>query len=1399
MPREKPEEQRPGTSGVAAGTAAAGTATAGTAAPAPVTAGVGAVGIAQTTAAVLAALRAFWGGEDDFIWLYQSLLRRHPELQPDELKKLADRESAYGQEFRRRMAQRMERDVPRALATAEPKRALRKVLEREKRYTRQRQQAMLARSISTIERDSIKRISPLGAYWRLSPFVKEHTIDCIAMGGKFWPWEVLDVIHPPRHAGCPCELYGLEEAIQRGFLPFGFKPPHPADGIELARELQARFKELREALRPGEDLAELIDELESIRLQEAPWAKRFAKGTEKGGEFMPRRGGFSARLRSELAKSVDGLLRVGSGRGRARPQRAPIEPKPPGGHTPESYRRAWEKSEKVAEKLRAMPGGKGPRKAEGPPVAGEAGSPPKNFGEFSARVSSGAAKAAEANHAKLVFKGLEHDPEEPDTTALRWWDGHAAIGEDAPAHLEGGAAAQAGESDPKAASGVWLTYSRGAHESVGHGVNPITSSEYATPEGYALEEALAEEIGRDEARAWLAEDGHTDAIAWADANPDHPRALGAYSIERARLATLLDAALVAPADRRDLLRTMSLRQGHQARLNTLSALLANAAGLEPSAAAEMVRQRLAGEHDSELGLYDGVGAEAHLPVFQPAVDLPDEGGSKSSPEKPSEGATGASGGGSTTTPPTTLVDVSGPRGFDARHYSDPRRSLLAKMRALPEGKTIEMADGTKVKRGPKGSFRVTPPGGEQGKLYSTPQRAVNAETAGILERHGVGGAKLKAARGFAGAKKDAQRAPAEGDKEVRDGNPQFAGAAGVKTGPKEEVPRPENPGIPTYKEADLHLHDFKAAGGSNGAQFATDAAGSKWLVKAYRGNTDRVATELLANAVYRELGIEVPEAGKLGSGPDFSAIADEPLDEPPLPDLPPLPLSAGDNTAEGELTKGKFDAAISALKGKGKDKGKTPRKEQSTGLLVLEDDGSVWLFEPKGGFGGYQNTFSKGRLEKGLSPQQNARKELWEELGMRANPVAYLGDYEGDETMTRFYVARRTSEPVDPPGGETEPGGVKKVSAADALELLNKSRDRDILLDVVNGEWPAGDRTDHEPPEGPPQLAYPLVDGKTERWKGASQELGEGFMADALLGNWDVVGLQQDNVLWTADGRPVRVDQGGTFEFRAMGKEKPFGPVPTEVWTMRSPKGQAFGRMALSEEMMRDQARDISERLTPQRIDELIDQTPFADEEMRDRVRGNLKARVTFMRGIAEGTEELPGPLRGEEADLQLEQDLAHLEPLYPEEERAISHLLEDGEDIDNHLRSGAPKQAASLEVQGSVEQLDALLGQARAGEDFNAYVPIAFETLGADGDALAGKRFKEASYLTASTDETSARAAGKAVLRLLVPEGTRVLSTSAAGLSTEPGAVLFKRGTQVRIAGAAMEDGVAYVDAVVG
>jgi len=80
-----------------------------------------------------------------------------------------------------------------------------------------------------------------------------------------------------------------------------------------------------------------------------------------------------------------------------------------------------------------------------------------------------------------------------------------------------------------------------------------------------------------------------------------------------------------------------------------------------------------------------------------------------------------------------------------------------------------------------------------------------------------------------------------------------------------------------------------------------------------------------------------------------------------------------------------------------------------------------------------------------------------------------------------------------------------------------------------------------------------LADATPDEYEKAKKELQKGFIVDALLANWDVIGLLEDNILLPTDDSPaVRIDNGGSLTFRAQGGKKPFNKVVTEIDTMRN-------------------------------------------------------------------------------------------------------------------------------------------------------------------------------------------------------------------------------------------------------
>lgn len=110
---------------------------------------------------------------------------------------------------------------------------------------------------------------------------------------------------------------------------------------------------------------------------------------------------------------------------------------------------------------------------------------------------------------------------------------------------------------------------------------------------------------------------------------------------------------------------------------------------------------------------------------------------------------------------------------------------------------------------------------------------------------------------------------------------------------------------------------------------------------------------------------------------------------------------------------------------------------------------------------------------------------------------------------------------------------------------------------------------------------------------GDQSDIKNGFVVDAWLANWDVFGLEFDNVCRTPAGRMMRLDNGGSLFYRAMGNYKPSfsNEAVTEIDTMRNPAiareaGHIFQNLTQAE--IQAQAKKLAVTMTDTVIDEII-------------------------------------------------------------------------------------------------------------------------------------------------------------------------------------------------------------------
>jgi len=117
----------------------------------------------------------------------------------------------------------------------------------------------------------------------------------------------------------------------------------------------------------------------------------------------------------------------------------------------------------------------------------------------------------------------------------------------------------------------------------------------------------------------------------------------------------------------------------------------------------------------------------------------------------------------------------------------------------------------------------------------------------------------------------------------------------------------------------------------------------------------------------------------------------------------------------------------------------------ASGAVVVEPDDRVWVVSPSNCFGGYANTFPKGKndLAQALCLRANALKEVFEEAGLQVELTGFLCDSLRSTSVTRYYLARRLGG--DPADMCWESQAVHLVPAAQLAEFVSHPNDQSIL------------------------------------------------------------------------------------------------------------------------------------------------------------------------------------------------------------------------------------------------------------------------------------------------------------------------------------------------------------------
>lgn len=121
--------------------------------------------------------------------------------------------------------------------------------------------------------------------------------------------------------------------------------------------------------------------------------------------------------------------------------------------------------------------------------------------------------------------------------------------------------------------------------------------------------------------------------------------------------------------------------------------------------------------------------------------------------------------------------------------------------------------------------------------------------------------------------------------------------------------------------------------------------------------------------------------------------------------------------------------------------------QKATGVVIRESDGRLWVVAPSNAFGGYQATFPKGKMDKGLSTQATALIEAFEESGLQVRLKQHLVDVKRSTSYTRYYLAERLSGNPADMGWESQ--AVMLVPPEQLDQVLNNPNDRPIVQAVA--------------------------------------------------------------------------------------------------------------------------------------------------------------------------------------------------------------------------------------------------------------------------------------------------------------------------------------------------------------
>jgi len=309
-------------------------------------------------------------------------------------------------------------------------------------------------------------------------------------------------------------------------------------------------------------------------------------------------------------------------------------------------------------------------------------------------------------------------------------------------------------------------------------------------------------------------------------------------------------------------------------------------------------------------------------------------------------------------------------------------------------------------------------------------------------------------------------------------------------------------------------------------------------------------------------------------------------------------------------------------------------------------DNIVWEEKPIGG--GYTKptaayidpkTGEKYFTDAGWSYDPGER--FWEkDLRRYDKDIRAAFEKEMAEFMTGARAATQFADLKPIPGTQkgSNPGGIYENAQGEKFYVKfyhdpNQARTEyasNKIYKMLNVDVPESYLAELKAPGGNKKLAF-ITKWQPDLKRITAQEmmqhpedLAKLFHSSVLVKNWDVVGMEYDNLLLNSKGKLTLIDAGGSFKFRAKGLSKSYGKDIDEVSTFLSPSknpqsAKIFGEIDKNNALFGKKYTTWLKKLNKSDVMDVMKSAGFGEiesKELTDTLIARRDALVKYMKSL---------------------------------------------------------------------------------------------------------------------------------------------------------------------------------------